>query len=92
VNREFAREIFGSARKAIGSYYKMPDGTRIQVWVLPKMENMQPHEDPHQRCFSYLQWLPAPVLVVRSSRDPHQLGTAVRATLHQMAAALPSYD
>jgi hypothetical protein len=31
VNGEFAREIFGSAGKAIGSYYKMPDGTRIQV-------------------------------------------------------------
>src|SRR6202453_1004081 len=31
VNHEFAREIFGSARKAIGNYYKMPDGTRIQV-------------------------------------------------------------
>lgn len=26
VNREFARKIFGSVKKRIGSYYKMPDG------------------------------------------------------------------
>jgi hypothetical protein len=31
VNAEFAREIFGSAQKAIGGYYKLPDGTHIQV-------------------------------------------------------------
>jgi len=31
VNREFARRVFGSMTNAIGGYYKMPDGTRIQV-------------------------------------------------------------
>jgi predicted permease len=31
VNEEFARKVFGSADRAIGRYYKMKDGTRIQV-------------------------------------------------------------
>jgi ABC-type antimicrobial peptide transport system permease subunit len=31
VNQEFARKIFGSADRAIDHFYKMKDGTRIQV-------------------------------------------------------------
>src|SRR5271170_2896687 len=31
VNREFARKIFGSVAKAMGAYFKMPDGARIQI-------------------------------------------------------------
>ena len=31
VNQEFARRMFGSPNDAIGRYFKMPDGTRIQV-------------------------------------------------------------
>ena len=53
VNRQFARKIFGSATKAIGGYYKMPDGTRIQVVGLHKTANMaaSPKIRP-RRCFS----------------------------------------
>ncbi len=31
VNQEFADEIFGSVANAIGKYYKVTDGTRVQV-------------------------------------------------------------
>ena len=31
VNQEFARRMFGSPTNAIGRYFKMPDGTRVQV-------------------------------------------------------------
>jgi predicted permease len=31
VNKEFARKVFGSPDRAIGHFYKMKDGTRIQV-------------------------------------------------------------
>jgi len=31
INQEFARKTFGSVASALGGYYKMPDGTRIQV-------------------------------------------------------------
>jgi ABC-type antimicrobial peptide transport system permease subunit len=92
VNREFARKIFGSVKNAIGGYYKMPDGTRIQVvGVAEDGKYASLTEDPHAAMFlPILQWpSSAAWLVVRSSRDIHQLGTAVRATLHQLDAALP---
>ncbi len=31
INQEFAREIFGSVTGAMGKYYKIQDGTRVQV-------------------------------------------------------------
>ena len=73
VNRQFARKIFGSVQNGLGSYYKMPDGTRIQVVGIvedgkydrltedPKTGDVSPH--PAIAFAS--SWL-----VVRSSRDP----------------------
>jgi predicted permease len=92
VNREFARKIFGSIKNSIGGYYKMPDGKRIQVvGVAEDGKYASLTEDPHAAMFlPILQWSSgAGWLVVRSGRDPHQLGTAVRATLNQLDAALP---
>jgi predicted lysophospholipase L1 biosynthesis ABC-type transport system permease subunit len=92
VNREFAREIFGSVRKAIGNYYKMPDGTRIQVvGVAEDGKYGTLTEDPHAAMFlPILQWPSgAPWLVVRSSRDTRPLGEAIKRTLHQLDPALP---
>ncbi len=31
IDKEFARRIFGSVSDALGKYYKMPDGARIQI-------------------------------------------------------------
>jgi predicted permease len=92
VNREFAHKIFGSVKNAIGSYYKMPDGTRIQVvGVAEDGKYTSLTEDPHAAMFlPILQWPGgAPWLVVRSSRDARQLGAVVRSTLHQLDEALP---
>jgi predicted lysophospholipase L1 biosynthesis ABC-type transport system permease subunit len=92
VNREFARETFGSVGKAIGNYYKMPDGTRIQVvGVAEDGKYGTLTEDPHAAMFlPILQWPSgAPWLVVRSSRDARQLGETIKRTLHQLDAALP---
>ena len=92
VNREFARKIFGSVTNAIGGYYKMPDGTRIQVVGIAEdgkygslTEDPQPAMFlPILQCPSNSAWL-----VVRSSRDPQQLESAIRHTLHQLDAGLP---
>ena len=43
VNREFAHKIFGSVKDAIGSSYKMPDGTRIQVVGVAEDGILQSH-------------------------------------------------
>jgi predicted permease len=94
VNREFARKIFGSVAKAMGGYYKMPDGTRVQVVGIPedgKYNSLT--EDPTPAMFlPILQWpSTSTLLLVRSSRDPQQLGAAIRSTLHQLDAGLSVY-
>jgi hypothetical protein len=92
VNREFARKIFGSVTNAIDDYYKMPDGTRIQVvGVAEDGKYGKLTEDPQAAMFlPILQWPSNSAwLVVRSSRDPRQLGEAIRGTLHQLDAGLP---
>jgi len=60
----------------MGSYYKLPDGTRTQVIGIAENESMAASPKIHcRRCFSpscncpQLDWL-----VVRSKRDPQQLG------------------
>ena len=92
VNREFARKIFGSVNNAIGAYYKMPDGTRIQVvGVAEDGKYFNLSEDPRAAMFLPILQYPSNTawLVVRSSRDPQQMGPAIRSTLHRLDAGLP---
>jgi predicted permease len=92
VNREFARKLFGSTENGIGGYFKMPDGTRIQVVGMTENGKYSSlTEDPHGAMFLPILQSPAgtPYLVVRSSRDPRLLGPAIRDTLHRLDAALP---
>jgi len=92
VNREFARKIFGSISNAVDGYYKMPDGTRIQVvGVAEDGKYGKLTEDPQPAMFLPILQFPgnSAWLVVRSSRDPQQLGPAIRSTLHQLDAGLP---
>jgi len=92
VNQEFARKIFGSVNNAIGGYYKMPDGTRIQVvGIAENGKYGKLTEDPQLAMFLPILQFPSNSawLVVRSSRDPQQLGASIRGTLHQLYAGLP---
>ncbi len=92
VNREFARKIFGSAENVIGEYFKVSDGTRVQVvGITENGKYSSLTEDPHGAMFLPLLQSPSSsaYLVVRSSRDPGILGPAIRNTLHQLDAALP---
>ncbi len=92
VNREFARKIFGSLSNAIGGYYKMPDGTRTQVvGITEDGKYSKLTEYPQAAMFLPILQYPSNSawLVVRSSRDPQQLGEAIRRTLHQLDAGLP---
>jgi len=92
INCEFARKIFGSVTSALGGYYKLPDGIRIQVvgivedgkyWSLT--ENQQP-----AMFFSILQSPSSSTwLVVRSSRDPQQLAAAIRSAVRDLDRGLP---
>ncbi len=94
VNREFAGKIFGSATNAIGGYYKMPDGTRIQVaGIVEDGKYNSLTEDPQPAMF--LPILQAPSsgtsLVVRLRRGPGQQLAAISSTLRELDRGLPLY-
>ncbi|HEY4359311.1 MAG TPA: ABC transporter permease [Acidobacteriaceae bacterium] len=94
VNREFSHRIFGSESAAMGGYFKMPDGKRIQVvGIAEDGKYGSLTEDPKPAMFlPILQWPSAPAyLVVRSSSDPVLLGSAIRSRLHELDAGLPIY-
>ena len=94
VNAEFARRIFGSVTGAVGEYYKLPDGTRIEVVGIAEQGKYGSlTEDPKPAMF--LPFLQSPSsetwMVVRASRDPQQLGPAIRNTLRELDSGLPVY-
>ena len=91
VNREFARKILGSETNGIGSYYKMRDGTRVEVvGIAEDGKYGSLTEDPRAAMFlPLLQWSSNSTwMVVRSSHDPQQLGQAIRRTLRQLDAGM----
>ena len=92
VNRDFAVKIFGSVANAVGRYYKIQDGTRVEVvGVVEDGKYLSLTED--QQSAMFLPFLRAPsgqsYLVVRSSSDPQQLATAIRSKLRDLDSGLP---
>jgi predicted permease len=94
VNREFASKTFGSATNAIGGYYKMPDGTRIQVvGIVEDGKYNSLTEDPQPAMFLPILQSPSSgtSLVVRLSRGPGQQLATIRSTLQELDTGLPLY-
>jgi predicted permease len=94
VNAEFARKIFGSVTAAVGAYYKLGDGTRVQVvGVVEQGKYRSVTEDAKPAMF--FPFLQAPSsdawLVVRSARDSQQLAPAIRSALLNLDSGLPVY-
>jgi predicted permease len=87
INQEFARQVFGSVTAAMGRYYKMPDGTRLQVvGVVEEGKYTSLTEDPMTAMFFPVLQSPVSTtaLVVRSSSDPQQLAAAIRSKVHDL--------
>ena len=95
INQEFARKMFGSVTGALGRYYKMPDGTRVQVVGVTENGKYTANlaEDPQVAMFLPILQSPAndTWLVLRSSQDPQQLVAAIRSKLRDLDPALPSF-
>ncbi|HKO13034.1 MAG TPA: ABC transporter permease [Acidobacteriaceae bacterium] len=92
VNAEFARRIFGSETSAIGSYFKLAGGARIQVvGVAQNGKYSTLTEAPHAAVFlPILQWPSnSSWLVVRSNGHAQPLAAAVRNALHRLDPGLP---
>jgi predicted permease len=94
INQEFARKVFGTVTNAVGGYYKMPDGTRLQVVGLVQDGKYRSlTEDPQPAMFLPILQSPSSqtYLAVRSDRNPEQLVAAIRSTVRDLDASLPLY-
>jgi predicted permease len=94
VNPEFARKIFGSVNSALGGYYKLKNGTRIEVvGVVEQGKYGSLTEDPKPTMFFPLAQAASSEtwLVVRSNRNPQQLAPAIRNTIRELDSSLPVY-
>jgi len=94
VNTEFARKIFGSVAGAVGEYYKLPDGTRVEVVGIAEQGKYSSlTEDPKPAMFLPLLQSPESEtwMIVRSSRDAKQMAPAIRNTLRKLDSGLPVY-
>jgi predicted permease len=92
VNRQFAIKMFGSVTDAIGRYYKLQDGTRVQVvGAVEDGKYVSLTEDLAPAMFLSFQQLPTSLshLVVRSSGDPQEVAAAIRNRLRELDAGLP---
>jgi ABC-type antimicrobial peptide transport system permease subunit len=86
--------MFGSIQSALGSYFKMPDGTRTQVVGIAE-DGKYDRLNESPKAAMFLPTLQSPSatswMVLRSKRDPQELGAAIRSTLREVDSALPVY-
>jgi ABC-type antimicrobial peptide transport system permease subunit len=92
VNRTFAIRVFGSVENAIGQYFKMADGSRVQVvGVVEDGKYRTISEQAQSAIFQPLLQNPtnATWVIVRSIREPQELAAAVDQQLRRLDTALP---
>jgi hypothetical protein len=93
VNAELARRMFGGTTEALGKFFKLTDGARLQVIGVVqdgKYKNLT--ETPQTAMFYPLLQAPSSetAMVVRSNRDPQELTTAMRETIRGLDPGLPA--
>ena len=94
VNQDFARKIFGSVTSATGRYYRMRDGTRIQVvGIVEDGKYGILTEEPEPAMFLPILQSPSSEtwMVVRSNSDPQQLSAAIKSKVRDLDAGLPCF-
>jgi predicted permease len=95
VNREFASRVFGSGTGAMGEYYKMRDGTRIQVVGIVEDGKYTANIAEDAQPAMFLPILQSPSdqtwMVVRSSNDPGQVAAAIKNELRDLDSGLPPF-
>jgi len=92
VNREFARKLFGSVDKAVGQHFKFWGGQRAEVIGVVEDGKYQTLTEDQQPAmfFSFLQHQASDVwILVRSPRDPQELGTALQRSMRNLDPTLP---
>ena len=96
INQEFSRRIFGSATDAMGRYYKLPDGKRIQVVGVVEDGKYSPNLTEPRAPAMFLPILQSPssetYAVVRSSGNAPLLAAAIRTKLRDLDSGLPVFN
>ena len=94
VNAEFARKIFGSVAGALGGYYKIEDGTRVEVVGVAeqgKYHSLTEDAKPAM-FFPLLQSASSETwMVVRSTGNPQRLAPVLRNVFRELDSGLPVY-
>jgi predicted permease len=95
VNRLFAKSMFGVTSGALGRYFKVDKGKRIQVVGIVEdgKYSVNMTEELRPAIFLPLQQSPSTEtwLVVRSGDNPEQLTAAIRAKLRDLDSGLPAF-
>lgn len=81
TNREFAVRFFGSVNGALGHFLRLHDGTRVQIIGVVEDGKYLSLAETHEPALflSAAQWPAASdYIVVRSTRNPLELGAAIR--------------
>jgi len=92
INRQFALKVFGSVNKAVGGHFKFNGGTRAEViGVVEDGKYRTLTEDQQPAMFFSFQQQQASgtFLLVRSTRDPQEIASALERTMHGLDASLP---
>jgi predicted permease len=95
VNREFARKVFGSVDKAVGSHFKFWGDQRAEViGVVEDGKYQTLTEDPKPAMFfSFLQFHASETWLIvrfaRSQQDPQEIAAALRRSMRNLDPALP---
>jgi predicted permease len=92
VNRIFAMKVFGSMANAMERYFKLADGTRIQVvGIVQDGKYKTVAEDPQPAVFQPILQSPSSAtwLVIRSGGDPHQMAVALDSGLRGLDEGMP---
>lgn len=95
INQVFAQKIFGSSARALGGYFKLRDGARIQVVGIVEDGKYTANLAENPQLAVFLPILQSPSrntwMVVRSARDSQQLAASIRAKLRDLDAGLPAF-
>ena len=93
VNRELSQQMFGSVEAALGKFFRMRNGTRVQVVGVAedgKYLTLTETAEPAM----FLSSLQSPAnqayIVVRSRRNEQELAEAMRSKLREVEPALPA--
>jgi predicted permease len=93
VNREFARKVFGSTAKAMGGYFKIWGGTRVQVvGVVEDGKYKTLTEDQQPAMFFPILQAPSSstALIVRTTtHNPQEIAEELYRALHSVDPGLP---